>query len=714
MPDLLLELLSEEIPARMQARAAENLKRLVTNRLAEAGLTCSDGRAFSTPRRLTLALSNLPATTPDRLEERKGPRVDAPEKALEGFLRSTGVSRDDLEVRGDKKGQVWFAVIRTPRRSAADIVAEAVEHVARTFPWPKSMRWGVGSLRWVRPLHGIVCILTDDAGHSVVPLEIDGIRAGNTTRGHRFLAPEAFSVSGFDDYSAKLEQAHVVLDAEERIRRIEADAGNLAFAIGAEVIEDHALMAEVAGLVEWPVVLMGEIGEEFLDLPPEILRTSMREHQKFFSVRSGSGRIERFVTVANMIAADDGATIMAGNRKVLAARLSDAKFFWENDLRTVRADGMDGMGKALEAVTFHAGLGSQAARVTRIEALAREIAPKVGARTDLAAEAARICKVDLVSDMVTEFPELQGVMGAHYAREVGHDAAVSEACRTHHGPLGPSDEAPTEPVAVAVALADKLDMLTGFWAIDEKPSGSRDPFALRRAALGIIRIILENGLRMGLSEIMRSASSRQPVAELPPDSPDPRETIPRSLMEFIADRLEVHLRDRGVGHDAIRACLRLGGQDDLVLLIKRVRALQAFLDTEDGENLLAGYRRAVNIVTIEERKDGVEYSGTPEARFAEDAEEHALFAALDRAEPAIVEAIGKEDFAAAMREMAILRAPIDAFFDKVTVNAENGVVRRNRLCLLNRVREAMRKTAVWDAIGGRQSVGPAPKIQAIS
>ncbi|MEO0623100.1 MAG: glycine--tRNA ligase subunit beta [Pseudomonadota bacterium] len=696
MPDLLLELFSEEIPARMQTRAAEDLKRLVTNALVEEGLTYAAAEAFAGPRRLTLSLTDLPARTPERREERKGPRADAPEKAIEGFLRSTGLTRDALEERPDKKGVVLFAVMERPGRAAAEVVSAAVESAVRGFPWPKSMRWGAGGLRWVRPLRSILCILSDEAGAEIVPVEIEGIRSGDTTHGHRVHAPDAIQVTGFEDYEAKLRSAHVILQPAERAETILHDAEQLAFAAGLELVEDKGLLAEVSGLAEWPVTLMGEIGEEFLDLPPEVLQTSMREHQKFFSVRNpATGRIERFITVANLVAPDGGAAILAGNRRVLAARLADAKFFWENDLRTVRESGLEGMSAPLGNVVFHAKLGSQTDRIARIEALAREIAPAVGADPDEAAEAARIAKADLASEMVFEFPELQGVMGGYYAADIGKSEAVAAACEAHYRPLGPSDAVPSEPVALAVALADKIDMLTGFWAIDEKPTGSKDPFALRRAALGVIRIALENELRLRLSTSITAGFERftfSPSGRL-------QDLVPE-LIGFLADRLKVVLRDEGIRHDVIDACFQLGGQDDLVLLVARVRALQAFLGTEDGANLLGGYKRASNILDAEEKKDGVEYSYPPDVQFAEHDEERALFAALNAAEPAIATALAQEDFAAAMTEMAKLRAPVDAFFDAVLVNAESQIVRRNRLCLLSRVRAAMRPVAVWDTIEG--------------
>jgi len=500
MPDLLLELFSEEIPARMQARAASDLRKLVTDALVERGLTYEGAAAYAGPRRLTLDIRGLPAATPTRREERKGPRADAPAQAVEGFLRATGLTRDQLEVRADKKGDVLFATLTIPGQPAAAVVAEVVTVVVRAFPWPKAMRWGDGALRWVRPLQSILCVLSDEAGSEVVPFEIDGIVAGNVTRGHRFMAPEGFRVRNFEDYAAKLEAAKVVLDAEERARRIHHDAQNLAFAQGCELVEDAGLLAEVAGLVEWPVALMGEIGAQFLDLPPEVLRTSMKTHQKFFSVRNpATGRIEKFVTVANIEAPDHGATILNGNRRVLTARLSDAKFFWENDLRT----SLDAMAEKLRAVTFHNKLGSQFDRIERIAALAREIAPKVGADPEMAERAARLAKADLASAMVGEFPELQGVMGRYYALAAGEAPEVAAACAEHYAPLGPSDGVPTAPVSVAVALADKIDMLAGFWAIDEKPTGSKDPFALRRAALGVIALVASSKSRVRLLEVLK-------------------------------------------------------------------------------------------------------------------------------------------------------------------------------------------------------------------
>ncbi|MDD9726207.1 glycine--tRNA ligase subunit beta [Roseovarius sp. SK2] len=737
MPDLLIELFSEEIPARMQARACEDLKKRMTDGLVEAGLTYAGAAAFATPRRLTLALEGLLSESPTLREERKGPRVDAPEKAIEGFLRGAGVARDDLEVRDEKKGQVYFATITKPGRPAAEIVAEVLEDTIRNFPWPKSMRWGAGSLRWVRPLHSILCILTDDAGEAqVVPLDVDGIKAGASTEGHRFMAPGRFSVASYEDYAAKLKRAKVVLNSEERAGHIWQEATNLAFARGLEVVEDKGLLAEVAGLVEWPVPLMGEIGAEFLDLPPEVLQSSMKEHQKFFSVRNPkTGRIEQFVTVANRETADHGATILAGNQKVLAARLADAKFFWENDLRIAK----EGMGPWLESlanVTFHNKLGSQAERIARIAALAREIAPAVGADPDLAEQAAKVAKADLSSEMVYEFPELQGIMGRYYAAEAGLPEDVAAACEEHYAPLGPSDAVPSRAVSVTVALADKLDTLTGFWAIDEKPTGSKDPFALRRAALGVIRLVLDNNLRIRLDRFIDAQLLRHKIKlnagnasadeidtleevldeiadhgvfvaafhavidrvkakdhkDLPEDGvlrtvgalvPD----LSTDLLAFFHDRLKVYLRDQGLRHDVIDACLTLAGGDDFTLIVARARALQNVLRTEDGENLVQGFKRANNILTQAEEKDGVEYSFGADPKFAEDNTEKALFAALQDAEKTIAEAEKDEDFARAMSAMAGLRAPIDAFFEAVQINSDNEILRRNRLNMLHSIRQ---------------------------
>ncbi|MCA2006413.1 glycine--tRNA ligase subunit beta [Tritonibacter mobilis] len=687
MADLLIELFSEEIPARMQARAGEDLKKRMTDGLVEAGLTYAGAHALTTPRRLTLAIEGLLDHSPTVREERKGPKVGAPDKAIEGFLRGAGLSHDQLEERDTPKGAVYFATIEKPGRPAAEIIAEVLEDTIRNFPWPKSMRWGAGSLRWVRPLHSILCVLTREDGSEVVPLDIDGIKSGDATWGHRFMAPARISVTGFEDYAAKLKRAFVVLDPKEREAAIWQDATNQAFASGLEVVDDKGLLAEVAGLVEWPVVLMGSIDAEFLDLPPEVLQTSMKEHQKFFSVKNPkTGRIEKFITVANRETADNGATILAGNQKVLSARLADAKFFWENDLRIAKSEvGMEGWLESLGNVTFHNKLGTQAARIDRIAALAREIAPVVGADADLAEQAAKVAKADLSSEMVYEFPELQGLMGRYYAEAAGLPQEVANACQLHYSPLGPSDEVPTEPVSVAVALADKIDTLTGFWAIDEKPTGSKDPYALRRAALGVIRLVLENGVRVALAGVFTQGYEGADESD---------------LLSFFHDRLKVFLRDQGIRHDVIDACIAMEGNDDLTLLVKRARALEAFMSSEDGENLLQGFKRANNILSQAEEKDGVEYSYGADKKFIEDPAEAALFDALAANEGAISSAIEAEDFAAAMGGMAALRAPVDAFFEAVQVNSDNQVVRRNRLNLLSQIRKVCGQVADLSRIEG--------------
>ncbi len=727
MPDLLIELFSEEIPARMQARARDDLKSMVTNGLVEAGLTYAGAGAFFTPRRLVLAIEGLSAESRAVREERKGPSATARQAAIEGFLRSTGLTLDQLERRADKKGETLYAVVEKPGRAAAAIIAEVLEATIRSFPWPKSMRWGSGSLRWVRPLQSILCILSDEGGSTVVPLTVEGIAAGNTTMGHRFLGAGAFSVHSFDDYALKLKRNFVVLDAAEREAAIWQGAQNLAFAAGMDVVPDAGLLAEVAGLVEWPVPLMGRIADAFLDLPAEVLQTSMREHQKFFSVKNPkTGRIEGFVTVANTDPVDQGATILAGNQKVLSARLSDAKFFYDNDLRVARA-GMTDWLEGLKSVTFHNKLGSQADRIARIAALAVEIAPLVGADADLAEQAAKLAKADLRSAMVGEFPELQGLMGMYYARAAGLNESVALAARDHYSPLGPTDTVPSDPVSVAVALADKIDTLTGFWSIDEKPTGSKDPFALRRAALGVIRLIVGNGVRTNMFPLLtqaafahieaqrlnyvadglgmaivgavtagltlEEASLVEKLRDAIPDNTNLLSDdniragdVAEQLHNFMLDRLRVYLRDRGVRHDVIEVNFATRDAVDFTLLVRSIEAMSQFLKTEDGPNLLQGFKRANTILTQAEAKDGVEYSYGADPKFAETDEERALFAALDTAEAQITPAMKAEDFATAMTAMATLRAPIDAFFTSVQVNADNPITRRNRLNLLHRIR----------------------------
>ena len=692
MPDLLLELFSEEIPARMQRRAAEDLKSLVTNALVDQGVTYEGAKAFSTPRRLTLHIAGLTAGSKATREERKGPRVGAPEKALEGFLRGAGLaSIDEAQVVSDpKKGDFYVAVIEKPGRETPDIIAEAMPGIIRSFPWPKSMRWGSGSLRWVRPLHSIVASFGPETEEpEVISFEIDGIRSGNLTRGHRFHAPDAFEVRRLDDYVEKLEKAKVVLDPDRRKDIIAHDARNRAMALGLELVEDEGLLEEVAGLVEWPVVLVGAFEEDFLKLPDEVIRLTIRANQKCFVLRDpATGRLSnRFVAVSNIEAPDAGATIIAGNEKVIRARLSDARFFFETDLNA----SLESRLPKLENVVFHEKLGSQGDRIRRLEALSREIAPLVGADADKAARAARLAKADLVTQMVYEFPELQGQMGRTYAEAAGEDASVALAIEEHYKPQGPSDKVPGDPVAVSVALADKLDLLTGFWAIDEKPTGSKDPFALRRAALGVIRIVLENGLRLRMGELL---------ARVNPAMAGEANTLATDLLSFFGDRLKVHLKDEGARHDLIDAVFALEGQDDLLMVVKRVEALGSFLATDDGANLLAGIKRAANILRAEEKKDGKPVEGAPHADHLTEPAEIALAAAIDTARGEIRKALAEENFAAAMTALAGLRAPVDTFFDDILVNADDPALRMNRLRLLAEIREATRTVADFSKIAG--------------
>ncbi|WP_262296219.1 glycine--tRNA ligase subunit beta [Microvirga sesbaniae] len=751
MPDLLLELFSEEIPARMQRRAAEDLKKLVTDALVERGFLYEGAKAFATPRRLALQVAGLPVKGQDVREERKGPRVGSPDAAIQGFLKGAGLSSiEQAKIESDpKKGEFYVAVIERPGRSTPDVLAEILPGIVKTFPWPKSMRWGTasrepGSLRWVRPLHSIICTFgpeTEDP--EVVRFEVDGIVSGDVTKGHRFLAPGEIRVKRFDDYAPALERARVVIDADRRKDMILHDAKDLAFAQGLELVEDEGLLEEVAGLVEWPVVLMGSFDEAFLDIPPEVIRTTIRANQKCFVLRdSGTGRLaNRFLLTSNLIAADGGKTIVGGNERVVRARLSDAKFFWETDQKVKLEDRLE----KLKSIVFHEKLGTQYERVERIAALARELAPMVGADPELAERGARLAKADLVTEMVGEFPELQGLMGRYYATLQGEHDSVAAAVEEHYKPLGPSDRVPTDPVSVAVALADKLDTLVGFWAIDEKPTGSKDPYALRRAALGVIRLVLENNLKLSLTSLLAKPFARTANAALFADFLKAKElveaieqspfapvvehpsvaelaaifrqrqivegeTLARlmharalDLLAFFADRLKVYLRDQGARHDLIDAVFSLEGQDDLLMIVRRVEALGRFLDTEDGRNLLAGYRRAANILRIEEKKDGRSYGETPDLQIVNDQgqiEEKALAVVLDGAKREAASAVEAEDFEGAMRALSRLRQPVDAFFDKVTVNAEDPGLRANRLRLLNDIREATRTVADFSRIEG--------------
>ncbi|CAN5261888.1 glycine--tRNA ligase subunit beta [soil metagenome] len=755
MPQLLLELFSEEIPARMQQGAARDLERMVADRLKAAGLTWDALNVFAGPRRLTLVIEGLPTATPDRSEELKGPRANAPEQALEGFLRKTGLTKDQLTERDG----VFFAVISQPGRATAGIVAETVDAIVRAFPWPKSMRWGSGTLRWIRPLKRILCLF---AG-AVVPFEIDGIQSDAITEGHRFLGrAEPIAVNDFADYRRKLEADFVILDVADRKLKILEAAKAVTAARGLAIVDDDRLLDEVAGLAEWPTPILGDMDPQFLSLPPEVVRLSMKVHQKYFAVRGGHaqsfssdgklGLAPNFVVVANVEASDGGKALAAGNSRVLSARLNDARFFWEEDEKT----GFDVWSQKLSGVTFHAKLGTLAERVDRIAALAREIAPLVGADPDEAERAARLAKADLASGMVGEFPELQGVMGGYYARAAGESDAVADAVRDHYKPQGPADSVPTAPVTVAVGLADKLDTLVGFFAIDEKPTGSKDPFALRRAALGVIRLIQTSEARVSLGQIVEFAFgsvldqagqkylARYPVEGtsaftdfMPNDSYEGRAAVVSKaeagvlvladassfgagnedgrgwtytavptpsafaddLLAFFADRLKVLLRDQGKRHDLVDAVFALG-DDDLVRIVRRVEALDGFLASEDGVNLLAGYKRASNILKAEAKKGAIPVGMVETGLPAQPEAETSLAFAVGAARIAVDAALETEDFAAAMTALSRLRGPVDAFFTDVLVNSDVAAERDNRLKLLGQVRDVMGRVADFGLVSG--------------
>ncbi len=812
MPDLLLELFSEEIPARMQARAVADLRKAVTDRLVEAGLLYDGAKAFVTPRRLALSVHGVPARQPDVREEKKGPRVGAPAGAIAGFVKAAGLkSISEAKVQPDKKGDFYVAVIEKPGRAALEVIGEILPDVIKKFPWPKSMRWGAqsekpGALGWVRPLHSIVATFGPETEEpDIVPFAIDGIAAGNETRGHRFMAPQKFTVRRLADYMHKLEQAKVVLDAERRRDIILTEAKQLAFAQGLELVEDEGLLDEVAGLVEWPVVLMGSFDEKFLQIPEEVIRATIRNNQKCFVLRKsvpsplvGEGRgspsrsrdgvpgeeggagsapasrpppptpphkgegsrlVNKFILVANIEAEDGGAAIVSGNERVIRARLSDAKFFYDTDLKTRLEDRLP----RFNDIVFHEKLGTQAERIERIERLAAELAPLVGADVEKAKRAARLCKADLLTEMVGEFPELQGTMGKYYAEAQHQDEAVAHAIEDHYRPKGPDDLVPSDPVSIAVALADKIDTLVGFWAIGEEPSGSRDPFGMRRATLGTIRLVLSNQMRLALRDLIASSYEKyigvflesdeydafHVSVEVENEKPDEVRILSRAspstfrnhadlgvsflsknryqvggwvhveafndysladfvplnwllsgLRSFFADRLKVQLREQGARHDLVDAVFALEGQDDLLLIVRRVEALGKFLDTEDGKNLLAGYKRATNIIRIEEKKDKREYTGAPDAKLYRQDEEKALATAIATAKSEAERAVAAEDFETAMRAMAKLRPHVDAFFDKVTVNVDEPALRENRLKLLNEIRAATRAVADFSKIEG--------------
>jgi glycyl-tRNA synthetase beta chain len=701
MPDLLFELFSEEIPARMQAKAADDLRRMVTDKLVAEGLVYEGAKAFATPRRLTLTVHGIPARQPDLKEERKGPRVGGPDAAIAGFLKATGLaSLDEAKIQRDpKKGDFYIALIEKPGRATLDVLADILPVIIRTFPWPKSMRWGErsarsGALQWVRPLHSIVATFgLETEQPDVVEFAVDGIKAGQTTHGHRFMAPDAIEVRRFEDYEAKLLVSKVVLDPERRKDAILSDAKQLAFAQGFELVEDQALLDEVAGLVEWPVVLMGSFEREFLSIPGEVIRATIRNNLKCFVVNDPkTGKLtNKFIPTANIEASDGGKAITAGNERVIRARLSDAKFFYETDLKTKLEDRLP----KFDSIVFHEKLGTQGQRIARIERLAAEIAPLVGADVEKTKRAAHLAKADLLTEVVGEFPELQGLMGKYYALAQGEDASVAAASEDHYKPQGPNDRVPTDPVSVAVALADKIDTLVGFWAIDEKPTGSKDPYALRRAALGVIRIAIEHRHDLYPRYYLESHIKRF-LLDLPAAAIS---HIGDSFQRFFEDRLTVQLRDQGARHDLVESVLHLGGREvGLLSIVRRVEALGKFLDTDDGKNLLAGTKRAANILRIEEKKDGKTYDGAPDASLYSLAEEKTLAKAIDQVKAEASAAVAKEDFAGAMSAMAKLRPAVDAFFDKVKVNDDDAKVRENRLKLLNEIRAATRAVADFSKI----------------
>jgi glycyl-tRNA synthetase beta chain len=728
MAEFLLELLSEEIPARMQRRAAQDLTRLVTDGLKKARLEFTTAEAYVTPRRLILVIDGLPVRQPDLREERKGPKVGAPDKAIAGFLRGAGLDSLDQCVKRDTgKGDAWFAVIEQEGNATHRVILDILMPVIWSFPWPKSMRWAASKGRYVRPLHGILLVFNGEA----VPGQMDfeggvSVPISGSTTGHRFLAPDSFTVTGFADYREKLRWASVMIDPAERRDIIAKGLEKLAAAEGLRVKDDPGLLDEVTGLVEWPVPLLGNIDADFMDLPAEALTSSMRAHQKYFALLNADGSLAtRFGFVANIETADGGKAIVAGNERVLRARLADAKFFWDQDRKTPLAD----RAAALDAIVFHAKLGSVAAKVERIAALAGDLAGKardaelsaallnsdeprvrrmaamadaltgdpVGKARDAASRAALLCKADLVTGMVAEFPDLQGVMGRYYALADGESPAVAAAIADHYAPQGPNDRCPDAPVSVAVALADKIDTLTGFWLIDQKPTGSKDPYALRRAALGVIRLILENGLRIRLLPVFEAAMQRHRDDQ--PSLPDSGSKA-GNLLDFFADRLKVHLRDQGVRHDLIAAVFALPGEDDLVALRARVDALTRFLASDDGVNLLAAYKRAVNIVAIEEKKDGKRYDGAVDILLFREPVEGNFFEYLSEATDGAQEALALEGFEAAMAAMAELRAPVDEFFKHVTVNAEDPELRENRLRLLSQFRTTLHRIADFSQIEG--------------
>jgi len=680
MAEFLLELLCEEIPARMQIQGARDIAAKFQAALDKAGLTHGPVRHFSTPRRLVLVINDLINAQPDSTDERRGPKIDAPEQAINGFLKSVGKTRDQVVERETKKGAFLFAEIHTKGRLTADVLAELCPTILASVGWPKSMRWGCNTFTWVRPVHSVLAVFSGD----VVDFEFAGIRSGKQTVGHRFLNPASFTVTDYEDYQQKLRNAHVIVDQDERRQSIKQAATDLAIEHALTLKPDDGLLNDVAGLVEWPVALIGSIDDAYMDLPVEVLETSMKKNQFYFSTLDQNGNLaNRFVVIAATEARDGGQKIIAGNERVLRARLADARFFWDQD----RKQTLSSRTPALQKITFHAKLGTLDEKTDRVQALATEIADQIdGADRDLVRSAARLAKADLTTGMVGEFANLQGVMGRYYALQDGEKPAVANAIQDHYAPLGPDDFCPKAPVSISVAMADKIDTLCGFWSIDEKPTGSKDPFALRRQALGVIRIIMENKLHVSLLPWFEKSTGDK--------------NISLSLLQFFADRLKVFLKNQGVRHDHIDAIFKLKPEDNLLRLLARVDALSKFLATTDGDNLLTAYRRAANILRIEEKKDGVVYDGDVDANLFLANEEHAVSDALENASDCIKIHLENEEFTEAMTVLATLRAPVDAFFDDVIVNDIDAQIRRNRLKLLSGIRTALDGVADFSSIEG--------------
>ena len=699
MPQLLIELFSEEIPARMQSQGSAALRDLICGSLKEASLSFDTCASYATPRRITLVVDGLPHAQPDIKEERRGPRRDAPVNALEGFLKANNLTREECEIRTAGKGEFWFATIDKKGRTTCDLIKEILPSVISKFPWQKSMRWGKGSLRWVRPLKNVMCILDGEP----VPIELENdVSSIGQSWGHRFYSPNPFGVKFFDDYEKSLNQARVILDTERRQKTILEGAEKLVSVFGCSIVSDPALLSEVSGLVEWPVPMLGRIDPEFMDLPDEVLMTSMKSHQKYFSVKKNDGGLAPyFVVVANIDPDDGSKAVVSGNERVLRARLSDAKFFWDQD----RRQKLETLLPRLNGMIFHEKLGSLSNKVKRLEGLALALSPLLDADAEKAKKAAQLCKADLVSGMVGEFASLQGIMGRYYALAGGEHEDVAGAIAEHYSPAGPNDACPNDRISLTISISDKLDTLVGFFGVNEKPTGSRDPFGLRRAALGIIRMILENKLRLPLNEIFLMAREqyRKPAADgeiLAQFSETNDDGTCKDLLSFFSDRLKVHLRSQGVRHDLIDAVFALKNEDDLFRIVSRVNALQSFLDTEDGKNLLAGYRRATNIVEIEEKKEGISFDGPITSEVLVETSERSLAEEIEKAAVAVDQALLNEDFTTAMAHMSGLREPVDLFFDNVTVNADQKNIRENRLRLLSSFRSLLGRVASFGKIEG--------------